>query len=68
MLYDKVVIATDYQDYVGSINENKASVSMIFKSGEWQLMLQPQKQVLGGRGSFDVKRTGRAGAIKIHKA
>ncbi|WP_167404836.1 TcdA/TcdB pore-forming domain-containing protein [Vibrio penaeicida] len=69
VLYDNVVMSVDYADYEGKKStEQIAGAYLIVKDGEWQLMLQKQKQILDDKGNFTwVKRTGKEGEAVIQR-
>ena len=71
VLYDNVVMAVDYADYQGQgVSDEVAGAYMIFKDGQWQLMLQRQEQIPHPDNPLLttwVKRKGTTGEVWIQR-
>ena len=71
VLYDNVVMAVDYADYQGQgVSDEVAGAYMIFKDGQWQLMLQRQEQIPHPNNPLLttwVKRQGNQGDVWIQR-
>ncbi|MDC5706720.1 TcdA/TcdB pore-forming domain-containing protein [Vibrio europaeus] len=71
VLYDNVVMAVDYADYQGQgVSDEVAGAYMIFKDGQWQLMLQRQEQIPHPDNPLLttwVKRKGATGEVRIQR-
>jgi insecticidal toxin len=69
VLYSNTVMAVDYDDYRGQgISDDVAATYMLFKDGQWQLMLQRQKQIPNPDNPLLtnwVKRIGAKGEVWI---